>query len=141
MEPCRLHLEIGHELSQLLQRTAVERVVDPSAIPAVRDQASFLEDLQVEREAGLRGIQRIGEITDTLLAPSEEGDEAKSSLVAQRREPAPDLREITRHRSHGESISRDVDASRAAALSSRGRRIFMQPHLYALAAALRRPCR
>ena len=69
--------------------------MDPPAILAVRDQPGVLPDLRVEGEAGLRGVQRIGEITRTLPGPGEEGDEPEPGLVAQRAEHAPDSREVT----------------------------------------------
>src|SRR6185369_17047128 len=45
--------QVGHEVREPDERLGVERVVDPSSLATVGDEARVLEGLQVERQPGL----------------------------------------------------------------------------------------
>ena len=58
----------------------------------------------MEREGGLRDIQRIGEVTHTLLALDQEGEEAQSRLIAERSKHPSDLPEVGLGDLHGRGL-------------------------------------
>src|SRR5262245_5512216 len=100
-------LQVRYELSQLIERSRVQRVVHPSPVLAIGDETRILEDLQVEREARLRRLERVGEVTHALLALAQQRDETKPRLVAQRMKPALSLCEIGRDERHGGRVYQD----------------------------------
>src|SRR5881628_1758368 len=55
------------EPSHVVDRLRVQRVVDPPALPAVHQQAGVLQRFEMERQARLPALQRVGEIADALF--------------------------------------------------------------------------
>lgn len=89
----------AHRPERLFQQReglGVEGVIHPSALAAVRHQAGVLQGLEVERQAGLAGLQGVGEVADTLLALSELLDHAEPRLVGKGMEPARHTRQVHR---------------------------------------------
>jgi hypothetical protein len=60
----------------------IEAIVDPPPLLSIRDDASILQHLEVERKPGLARAQLIREITDTLFALAESLNQSQASSVA-----------------------------------------------------------
>ena len=71
------------QLAYFGQGVGVQRVVHPAALPTIGDQARVLQHLQVKRQPGLRGIERIGEIADAALAHPEALEDREPGAVGQ----------------------------------------------------------
>ena len=65
------------------ERARVERVVDPSSVAAIDDEAGVPEGLEVEREAGLAGGEEVDEVADALLAAAEPFQDRQPGLVGE----------------------------------------------------------
>src|SRR5688572_1169366 len=66
------------QLRGLRGGVGVERVVCPPSLTPVADEPRLLERLQVEGEARLSGVERVGEVAHALLAPPEPVEDAEA---------------------------------------------------------------
>lgn len=74
LEPC-------DEIFQLSKGVGVQRIINPATLRTIGYQPGILQDPQVERQPGLTGLKRIGQVTDALLAFSQPFDDADPGLI------------------------------------------------------------
>ena len=101
----RLHP--GDEGLDLFEGIGNQLVVDPPAILPVTDYSRVLENAKMERQPGLRGIERVSQLADASLPLAEQLDDLESGLIGER------VKELDRalcsgmdYRSHGSNVSR-----------------------------------
>src|ERR1700680_4069730 len=80
-EGARLHA--GDQGLDFLERLRIQFVVNPAPVLPVADDSRVLEHAQMERQARLSGIERVGQLTDTPLAFAEQLDDLESGLVGE----------------------------------------------------------
>src|SRR5437899_3883709 len=113
--PCVLAgLHRRREGRDLVQGIAVERVVDPTAVPAIGHQPGVLENSEMERQPRLRGVEYVLQFAHAPLSMGEEAHDLEARLVGERMEPAPGAGGVGRSgHGHGLSyISTNFDTSR-----------------------------
>src|ERR1700693_3251399 len=75
----RLHP--GDEGLDLFEGVRDQLVVNPPAILPVAYDSGVLENTKMERQPGLRGIERVGQLADAPLSFAEQLDDLESGLV------------------------------------------------------------
>jgi hypothetical protein len=73
-----------HELVQFLKRLLIQGVIDPPSLGAISDQAGFLEDPQMKRQAGLTGLEGLRQVADALFPILKTGDNPEPRLIGKR---------------------------------------------------------
>jgi len=69
------------ELVKRIEGFGIHRVIHPSPIPSILDQARFLQHLKMKREPRLPGLELVRQFTDTALAVLQLADDVQSGLV------------------------------------------------------------
>jgi hypothetical protein len=106
----RLHP--GDEGLDLLEDIRDQLVVNPPAILSVADDSRLLENAKMERQAGLRGIECVGQLADASLSFAEQLDDLESGLVGKgMKELDRALGRVVSQHSHGFNISRNIVVS------------------------------
>jgi len=77
----RLHL--GDEGLDLFEGIRHQLVVNPPTILPVADDSRVLENAKMERQSGLGGIERIGQLADAPLSFAEQLDDLESGLIGE----------------------------------------------------------
>ena len=78
-----LRLHPGDEGLDLFEGIRDQLVVNPPAILPVADDSRVLENAKMERQAGLRGIECIGQLADAPLSFAEQLDDLESGLIGE----------------------------------------------------------
>src|SRR6266571_5316907 len=99
----------------LVQGSAVERIVDPTTFPAVGHQPGVLENSEMERQPRLRGVEYVLQLAYAPLSVGEEAHDLEARFVGERMEPASGAGGVGQGcDGHAHYISTNFDTSRLA---------------------------
>jgi hypothetical protein len=78
-----VRLELVQHLAQLVEGVAAQLVIHPPSIPSVGNHARVLQHLEMEREPGLCGIERVSQLADAALTVLELAHDLEPGRIRQ----------------------------------------------------------
>jgi hypothetical protein len=82
-DPIDALLHVGDELFQIIERLSIHRVIHPTSFAAIIEQAGILQDLQMERQSGLRALEQASQFTNTVFAALQPFQQVQSRRIGQ----------------------------------------------------------
>jgi hypothetical protein len=79
----RARFHIGNERLDFLECIRIELIMNPPSILPVANDSGVFENAEMERQTGLRGIERIGKLADTPFPFAEQLDDLEPGLVGE----------------------------------------------------------